>query len=102
MPDDKRGYGNAGEAERFVWLDDPFIKRKKPEDIRAIIHDWGCGKYRRDMLDAVKIPESHEMIVMPVGPDHRVDVRGTVPKQLLTEIRRRIYQQVKAFVFNKK
>jgi hypothetical protein len=54
------------------------------------------------MLDTVKISEPHEVIVMPVGPDHRVDVWGSVPQQLLTEIGGRIYQQVKTFVFDKK
>jgi hypothetical protein len=54
------------------------------------------------MLDTVKFTEPHKMIVMPMGPDYRVDVRGTVSQQLLTEIRRGIYQQVKAFVFNQK
>src|SRR5512136_945416 len=102
MADDKWCYGDAIEVERFVGLDDPFIEREKPEYPRAIIHDRGGGEYRRDMLDAVEIPESHEVIVMPVGPDYRVDVRGSVPQQLLAKIRRGIYQQVKAFVLNEK
>ena len=102
MLDYERGYGDVGYAERFIWLDDPSIKSEKPEDLRAIIHDRLCGEYRGDMLDAVKIPESHEMIVMSMGPDHRVDVRGSIPQQLLTEVRRGIYQQVKAFIFDKK
>jgi hypothetical protein len=54
------------------------------------------------MLDAVKFPESHEVIVMPVGPDYRVDMRGFEPQQLLAEIRSGIYQQVKSFILNKK
>ncbi len=54
------------------------------------------------MLDAVKLSKSHEMIIMPVCPDNRVDVRRSVPQQLLTEIRGGIYQQVKAFILYKK
>jgi hypothetical protein len=102
MVDNKRGYGNTAEAERFVRMDNPFIKRKKTEYPRAIIHDRGDGKYRRDMLDAIKLPKSHEVIVMPVGPDHRINMWGTVPEQLLAEVRRGVYQQVKAIVFNQK
>jgi hypothetical protein len=102
MLDYERGYGDVGYAERFIWLDDPFFEGKKPKDLCAIIHDGGCSVYLRDMLDAVKIPKSHEVIVMSVGPDHRVDVRGSIPQQLLTEVRRGIYQQVKAFIFDKK
>jgi hypothetical protein len=83
-------------------MDNPFIKLKKTEYPRAIIHDRGAGEYRRDMLNAVKFPEPHEVIVMAVGPDHRIDMRGSVPEQLLTEIGRRVYQQVKAIVFNQK
>jgi hypothetical protein len=83
-------------------MDNPFIKLKKTEYPRAIIHDRGAGEYRRDMLNAVKFPESHEVIVMPVGPDHRIDVRRSVPEQLLAQVRRGVYQQVKAIVFNQK
>jgi len=102
MLDYERRYGDAGCAERFIWLDDPFFEGKKPEDLCAIIHDGGSSVYLRDMLDAVKIPKSHEVIVMSVGPDHRVDVRGSVPQKLLTEVRGGIYQQVKALIFDKK
>ena len=101
MPDHERRYGNAKEAEGFVRLDDPLVKRKKPEDLCAIIHDRRWRKYLRDMLDAVKLPESHEMIVMPVCPDNCVDMRGSGFQELLAEIRRRIDQQVKALIFNK-
>jgi hypothetical protein len=54
------------------------------------------------MLDAVKFPESHKVIVMPVGPDYRIDVRGSVPEELLAEVRRGVHQQVKAIIFNQK
>ena len=101
VPDHKRSYGNAEEAEGFVRPDDLPFKCKKPEDLRAIIHDWLGGKYRRDLLDAVKIPKSHEVIIVSMCPDNRVDVRRSVFQELLAEIRRRIYQQVKALIFNK-
>jgi hypothetical protein len=102
MLDHKRGYRDAGEAEWFEWLDDSFFKRKKPEDLRAIIHDGPGSKYRWDMLDAVKLPKPHKMIVMPVGPEYCVDMWGSILQQLLAEIRGGINQQMKTFVFDKK
>jgi hypothetical protein len=100
--DDKRGYGNTAEAERFIGMNNPFFKPEKTEYPCAIIHNRWDGEYRRDMLDAVKFPESHKVIVMPVGPDYRIDVRGSVPEELLAEVRRGVHQQVKAIIFNQK
>jgi hypothetical protein len=87
MPDQKRGYGNAEKAEGFIRLDDPLVKGQKPEDLRAIIHNGRGGKYPRDILDAVELTESHEMIIVPVCPDNRIDMGGSVVQELLSEIR---------------
>jgi hypothetical protein len=79
-----------GYAENFKWLvglDLSFIKREKPEDFSAVIEDRGGGKYRWNFLDPVKLPKSDKMIIMPVCPDHSIDMRGTMQEKLLTEIR---------------
>jgi hypothetical protein len=79
-----------GYPENFKWfvgLNLSFIKRKKPEDFSAVIEDRGSGKYRWDLLNPVKLSKSDKMIIMPVSPDHSIDMRGTMQEKLLPEIR---------------
>jgi hypothetical protein len=62
-------------------------KAEKPEDPAAIFQDLrGCID-RRHRLYPVKFPKTHEMIIMTMGPDHCIDMRGSMGKQLLPEIR---------------
>jgi hypothetical protein len=77
-------------AEHIKWLvglNLSFIKGEKPEDFRTVIEDRGSGKYRWDLLNPVKLAKSDKMIIMPMSPDHSIDMRGTLQKKLLPEIR---------------
>ena len=76
--------------ENIEWLvrrNLTFIKREKPEEISTVVEYRGSGKYRGDLLNPVKLPKSDKMIIMPVSPDHGVDMRGTIQEKLLPEIR---------------
>jgi hypothetical protein len=71
----------------LVGLNLSFIKGEKPEEFSTVIEDRGSGKYRWDLLNPVKFTESDEMIIMPVRPDHSIDMRRTLQEKLLPEIR---------------
>jgi hypothetical protein len=77
-------------TENFKWLirlDLSFIESEKTECLSTVIEDGRCGKYRRDLLNPVKFAKSDEMVIMPVSPDHGIDIRGTAQEKLLPEIR---------------
>jgi hypothetical protein len=71
----------------LVGLNLSFIKGEKPEDFSTVIEDWGSGKYWWDLLNPVKLAKSDKMIIMPMSPDHSIDMRGTMQEKLLPEIR---------------
>ena len=84
----------------YIWLNDSFFKRKKPKYPGAVIHHGRGCENRGWVLDAVKFPESHEVIIMPMGPDYGIDMRGSVPEQLLAEVRGGVHQEMKTFVLD--
>jgi hypothetical protein len=68
-------------------LDLTLIEREKAECFSTLIEDRRSSKYRGNLLNPVKLAKSDEMIVMPMRPDHRIDMRGTIEEKLLPEIR---------------
>ena len=70
--------GNAEDIKGLIRLDFSFIKGQKPEGFSTVIEHRGGSKYRRDVLDPVKLPKSDEMIIVPMSPDHSIDMRGSV------------------------
>jgi hypothetical protein len=72
--------------EWLVRLNLSFVKSEKPEYFRTVIKDRGSSKYRWDLLDSVKLPKSDKMIIMPMGPDYSINMRGIGQEKLLPKI----------------
>lgn len=52
------------------------VKTEEPEDVPTV-RDYSWAPVNlRDFLDTVELTEPHEMVIMAVGPDDRVDMRG--------------------------
>jgi hypothetical protein len=87
MFDREQGDGDPKQREGLINLDCTFLKREKPEGFGTVVEDRGSCKNRRDFLDPVKFTKADEMIVMAMRPDYCVDMRRSVEKELLPEIR---------------
>jgi hypothetical protein len=94
--------GDTKEREGLIRLDEIPLKGKEPEVLCTIgEYRWG-GIDWGDLLDPVELAKPHEVIVMPVGPDHGIDVGRTAPEELLAQIGRCVNKDVFSLVLDEK
>jgi len=84
------------------WFNGSSGESEEPEDSSAVLKDPGGRIDLRHCLDTVEFAKSHEMVIMAMGPYHRIDMRGSVGKQLLPEIGGRVNQDCFILMINQK
>ena len=88
------------QIEWYIGLHRLPVKVQKPECLPTVTEHRVGGKDRGNLLHPVKFAKTHEMIIVPVGPDHGIDMGGAVPEELLPEVWRGIHKDMAVVVFD--
>src|SRR5512136_496878 len=100
MIDGEKGDREAGKLEGEKGFHPVALEGKEGEEGCAVREGLiGCIDRGR-VLDPIELAIAGVMVVMPVGPDHRVDARGARAEELLAEVRGGIDEEVPAPLFD--
>jgi hypothetical protein len=74
------------EAEWTEWFCRISLKLQEPENIPAIVEYLWSSIDGRHGLNPVKFTKTHEVIIMAMGPYHRINMGRSIDQQLLPQI----------------